>query len=204
MRFALFTVFGAALVAGCSQNNAVQEVPAVDAMPTAGVYSSFSAKGGGQVMGDTFVRRPGSDPLVRVAAVEGDCWNGSKGTSLGPITICAPRDRGNDRRDRDPGNPTVGPITPPIAAEGDEEMFTAKYDRIEEVYGTKVWQDLDDQDQDAIRDFYQENGGDGDWSDFSGTDATEQADADQSQDDTAADTGADAETDTANGADEQV
>jgi len=186
MRFALFTVFGAALVAGCSQNNAVQEVPAVDAMPTAGVYSSFSAKGGGQVMGDTFVRRPGSDPLVRVAAVEGDCW-----------------------RDRDPGNPTVGPITPPIAAEGDEEMFTAKYDRIEEVYGTKVWQDLDDQDQDAIRDFYQENGGDGDWSDFSGTDATEQADADQSQDDTAADdtaadTGADAETDTANGADEQV
>ena len=79
-------------------------------------------------------------------------------------------DNGDDPTDNNGGDPADTPGDDPNE-DGDNTPatgggFTSKYDRIEEVHGTRNWQDLDQDDQDAVREFYDENGGDGDWSDY--------------------------------------
>jgi len=185
MRFAMSLGITVGMLAGCESNN-VGEQADPEAMPTAGIYTSFDSKGGGQVLGDRFVRAPGEG--LAQAAPGRSCWDGSRGLGLGSFLMCPPRPSTVVVTNDSDGqivvsSANVGPVDDgeddsivPIAG-GDDggdnpedpEVagdFVAKYDRIEEVYGTRDWQSLPDEEQAAVRDFFSENGGESDWSGF--------------------------------------
>jgi hypothetical protein len=246
-------------VAACTQANIPQEQTAAALAPTAGVYQNFKAKGGGQVLADTFVAPPedagGISTVVASATSRGSCWDGSSGGRLGSILFCPPKppnivvttnDDGtivvssagggstdDDDDDDTPtptiqnpptsgptGNPVDGPTGDPTdAPTGDPKDdptgdptgtptdnptgdptgtptgnptetptddptgeptgdptgdptgnptagFQSKYDKIEEVYGTRDIDDLSQDDYDDVKEYYDENGGDSDWSGY--------------------------------------
>ena len=74
------------------------------------------------------------------------------------------------RRDDPPANdpPSDNPPSddPPANDPPSDSDFTEKYDRLEEVYGTRDWRSLPSDDRKDVIDYYNENGGDGDWSGF--------------------------------------
>lgn len=89
---------------------------------------------------------------------------------------------GQDDNDQDDGAPTtVAEVSDAAATDGgetaadaapeaaapaaeDNTAFTEKYDRLEQVYGTRDFNELAGDDQNDVREFYNENGGDADWS----------------------------------------